>query len=116
MFRMLGICVAEAEGMTGGEGDGGAERLSGGCVAGGDGNGGGGYTDAAMSSAIRVLGGIRFREARVLNLEEDCVLNSIVVGSDTIRGLGSVLNNGLWCHCSGRKISGFLECYFHYKH
>jgi len=59
VFRMLGICVAEAEGMTGGEGDGGAERLSGSCVVGGDGNGGGGYTDAAMSSAIGVLGGIR---------------------------------------------------------
>jgi hypothetical protein len=37
------------------------------------------------------------------------VLNSIVVGSDTIRGLGNVLNNGLWCRCSGRKTSGFLS-------
>jgi hypothetical protein len=56
---MLGICVPEIEGIAGGEGAGGAERLSGGCVAGSDGDGGGGYTDAAISSAIRVVGGIR---------------------------------------------------------
>jgi len=59
VFWVLGICVTEAEGMDGGEGDGGAERLSGGCVAGVDDNGGGGYTDTGMSSAIGVLGRIR---------------------------------------------------------